>query len=375
MKTKKIFIPFYSEYVGTYSIDWLGGFVGLLFKKVDGSYVFVYKIKGFREIHCREFDDRKLFLRKCGSNDIVREIAGAILSGDFSELEFKFFDGLDGVNNFLSESEKDQYLIAILNCLDMNFSHKSIITDRVSDLWDELRINDLNRLRFLEDYKNGLTRKLVFKMYKSLGNAIGGHDSDEVYKHFRDYSMKGKIYLEKIECIRDIEDGINFVKLDVKNQNFGGDFDLIGLKEKDNEEYTLVIREVSKSDLNTCKYRSLMVDEKKDFLTQLIDKDTEITSVLIQGTDGEVWENTETNDVDGYRDYIEDVIYKINEYEEDEDDNEFVDKISDALDKLKEEINGDSKEILTSETHEPIVACLHYIKGYLEVLKKKNNKG
>lgn len=379
METKKIFIPFYLEYVGTYSIDWLGGFVGLLFKKVDGRYLFVYKIRDFREIHCREFDDMKLFSRKCGRNDIVREIAGAILSGDFSELEFKLFYELDGSNQSIDESEKDQYLLAILNCLDMNFSHKSMITDRVSDLWDELRINDLSRLRFLEDYKNGLTRELVFKMYKSLGNAIGGHDSDEIYKHFKNYSMKEKINFEKIECIRDIEDGINFVKLNVVESGFDGDFDLVGLKNRGNGEFTLVIREITKSDLNSCRYISLSYDEKCEFVCQLIDSDTNFTLALIQGGNGNLWENTETNDLDKYLGYIEKVIdagSKSDEESEDEsqDNNPngfIVDAISNKIEKIKERIEGDCRKYINLDSYSPIISSLSAINTYLSFLESR----
>ena len=382
MKTKKIFIPFYLEYVGTYSISWLGGFVGLLFKKMDGRYVFTYNVKDFKAIHCREFENSERFCKRIENDSLAREIGRILLSNDFSDLEFKLFDGLAGVNENLCESEKDQYLLAILNCLDINFSHKNMIANRVSDLWDELRINDLSRLRFLNDYKNGLTRELVFKMYKSLGNAIGGHDSDEIYKHFKNYSMKEKINFEKIECIRDIEDGINFVKLNVVESGFDGDFDLVGLKDRGNGEFTLVIREITKNDLNSCKYISLSYTEKREFVCQLIDSDTNFTLALIQGRNGNLWENTETNDLDKYMGYIDEVIDVIDAGLENDEESEdgsqdnnpngsIIDAISDKVKKIKERIEGDCRRYINFDNYSPIVSSLSAINTYLSFLESR----
>ena len=99
--------------------------------------------------------------------------------------------------------------------------------------------------------------------------------------------MKEKINLDKIEGIRDIDDGIDFVKLPARRRVCGGDFDLIGLKEVENGEYTLVVREVSKSDLNTCRYRSTSYIEKGEYVPILIDQDINIKSILVQFHVGE----------------------------------------------------------------------------------------
>ena len=383
METKKIFIPFYLEYVGSYIIQRsLGGFEGLLFKKVDNTYVFVYRKDESRTIYCREFGGNELFSRRCERDPLIqRMIWKTIMSWDFSDLEFKFFywseDG--SREHVLNPYDKNQYLLAILNCIDMNFSHKSIITNRVSNLWGELRENDLSKFRHLEDYKNGLYCELGYKMYKSLSDAIGGHDSDEIYKHFRDCSMKEKIDFEKIECIRDIEDRINFVKLNVVESGFDGDFDLVGLKDRGNGEFTLVIREITKSDLNSCRYISLSYEEKCKFVCQLIDSDTNFTLALIQGRNGNLFENTETNDLDKYLGYIEKVIdagFESDEESEDEsqDNNQngfIVDAISNKIEKIKERIEGDCRKYINIDSYSPIISSLSAINTYLSFLESR----
>lgn len=378
MKTKEIFIPYYLEYVGTYSINWLLGIEGLLFKKVDGSYVFVYSISGSRAIHCREFEDDNFFTKTTGS-DIVREVGKVIMSGDFSELEFKLFDELDGENQSIGKSEKDQYLVTILNCLDMNFSHKSMITDGVLVDWKSLR--EIDKVRKSKLNESELCNPIAADrgIFSPSRIALYGDSglSDKIYNHFKNYRMKNKMDIEKVECIRDIEDGIDFVKLDVREKNYGGDFDLVGLKENGDEEYSLIIREVSKSDLNTCKYRSLTNDEKIDFLIKLVDQDTNITSTLIQGNDGKIWENTETNDVDGYRDYIEAVVDKVIDgeecslHEDAECSKDFVCVILDMVDRIKNKLSSVENKI-DYDSSRPIMYNLMSISKCLDNLKSKD---
>lgn len=378
MKTKEIFIPYYLEYVGTYSINWLGGFEGLLFKKMDGSYVFVYNISGSMAIHCREFEDDGAFTKTTNNNSLVREVGKVIMSGDFSELEFKLFDGFDAESQSISESGKDQYLVTILNCLDINFSHKIMVTDEALVNWkylkeiDKVRSNELNEAELLNPIAadGGIFSVSRIELYGDSGL------SDKIYNHFKNYKMKDKMNIEKVECIRDIEDGIDFVKLDVREKNYGGDFDLVGLKGNGDEEYSLVIREVSKSDLNTCKYRNLTNDEKIDFLIKLVDQDTNITSTLIQGNDGKIWENTETNDVDGYRDYIEAVVDKVIDgeecslHEDAECSKDFVCVILDTVDRIKNKLSSVEDKI-DYDSSRPIMYNLMSISKCLDNLKSK----
>ena len=372
MKTKEIFIPYYLEYVGTYLINWLGGFEGLLFKKVDGSYVFAYNIGKSRIIHCREFEDDSFFTKTTGS-DLVREVGKVIMSGDFSDIEFKLSNGLEGMNVLVDKSEKDRYLVTILNCLDINFSHKSMVTDEVVENWKSLR--EIDKVRAYKLSKPGLLDSMavdngIFSIKRIVFYGDSGL-SDKIYKHFRDHKMKDKFRADNVEFARDIEDGISFVKLDVKEQNYGGDFDLVGLKEK-GDEYYLVIREVSKSDLTTCKYRSLTSGEKVDLLTKLIDQDTNITSVLIQGDNGKIWEKTETNDVDGYRDYIESVVDKVVDdkecnLEDTKSSGDFVEMIFDRLTDLADKVDDlDGK--INSDTYQAITRDLLSIRKYLDSL-------
>jgi hypothetical protein len=378
MKTKEIFIPYYLEYVGTYLINWLGGFEGLLFKKVDGSYVFAYNIGKSRVIHCREFEDDSFFTKTTGS-DLVREVGKVIMSGDFSDIEFKLFNGLEGMNVLVDKSEKDRYLVTILNCLDINFSHKSMVTDEVVENWKFLR--EIDKVRSNELNEPGLLNPMAVDegIFSVNRIAIYGDSglSDKIYEHFKNYKMKDKMNIEKVKCIRDIEDGIDFAKLDVREKNYGGDFDLVGLKGNGDEEYSLVIREVSKNDLNTCKYRSLTNDEKIDFLIKLVDQDTNITSTLIQGNDGKIWENTETNDVDGYRDYIEAVVDKVIDgeecslHEDAECSKDFVCVILDMVDRIKNKLSSVENKI-DYDSSRPIMYNLMSISKCLDNLKSKD---
>ena len=379
METKKIFIPFYLEYVGVYSFKHhLEGFEGLLFKKVDGIYAFVYKKEGSRSIHCREFAHNILF-KECGRDDeLVREIGKAIMSGDFSELEFKFFDGsVEGaMEHVLKPYDKNQYLLAILNCLDINFSHKNMITDKVSKLWD--RVKSVDTIRFQDLYKNivGIVSDRDLSISDTILEEQGRDLSEKIHIHFTNYSMKDKINIDNIGCVLDIETGICFAKLIVKERNYGGDFDLVGLKKKGDEEYSLVIREVPKIDLGTFKYRNLTDTEKTDFLIQLIDQDTNITSVLIQGNNGKIWERTETNDVDSYRNYIEAVVDKVlgcnnEEAEEERINREFNDDLVKIAELISKKIDEDYRKYITPKDNSLI---LYYLKTIIDHLKSLEPK-
>lgn len=378
MKTKEIFIPYYLEYVGTYSINWLLGIEGLLFKKVNGSYVLVYNMGKSRAIRFREFENDRELTKVTNNDSLVRSVGKVIMSGDFSELEFKLFDGLGNEPQSIGESDKDQYLVTILNCLDINFSHKSMITDGVLVDWkslreiDKVRSNELNGPELCNPIASdgGIFSPSRIALYGDSGL------SDKIYEHFKNYRMKNKMNIEEVRCIRDIEDGIDFAKLDVREKNYGGDFDLVGLKGNGDEEYSLVIREVSKGDLNTCKYRSLTIDEKIDFLLKLVDQDTNITSTLIQGNDGKIWENTETNDVDGYRDYIEAVVDKVIDgeecslHEDAECSKDFVCVILDMVDRIKNKLSSVEDKI-DYDSSRPIMYNLMSISKCLDNLKSK----
>lgn len=152
----------------------------------------------------------------------------------------------------------------------------------------------------------------------------------------------------------------------MKKQCYGGKFDLFGIKGNEDDGYTLVIREVDDKDLYLCRYRTLS-DVEKEFVYDFVDKIENIESVIEQ-------DNEEDDDVDSYSDYIEYVTDHILSKEEDSvpnDKDEFVDMISNTVDRLKKEINGDSKEFITYETYKPIMDYLSYIGRYLAVLKEK----
>ena len=367
METEKIFIPFYLEYVGTYLINWLCGTEGIVFKKVDGSYAFVYGTGKSRSIRCREFEDDGMFTKSTNNDSLVREVGKVIMSGDFSELDFKLFDGLNGKNQSISESEKDQYLLAILNCLDMNFSHKSMINDEVTNNWGDLRQFDTLR----SEYFDSRSSDQLFELPKTIWvGMINTRLSNKVYEHFKNYSMKKKIDVSKITCIRDVEDGIDFIKLDVKNRCYGGDFDLVGVEDRFDGGYNLIIREVSEKDLYLCRYRTLSGVEK-EFVYDLIDRIQNVKEVVEQVNSDDL-EYT-SDDVDDYSDYIEyvtDHILRSREGSSQNDEGEYVDNILNTLDRIRDNVSGESRELIKSDNYKPIMDYLSYVDRYLAVLKE-----
>jgi hypothetical protein len=200
---------------------------------------------------------------------------------------------------------------------------------------------------------------------------MGVRLSNKIYEHFKNFSMRKKIDVSKITCIHDVEDDIKFIKLDVKNQCYGGDFDLVGVEERNNGGYNLVIREVSEKDLYLCRYRTLS-DVDKDFVYDLIDRIQNVRAVVEQDNDES---DFTSGDVDSYSDYIKYVTdhilsggksYVLN------DNGGSVDMILNTLDQLKSEVSGESKEFITRENCKPIMDYLSYVDRYLEVLKGKN---
>lgn len=398
METKKIFIPFYLEYVGTYSLKKsLGGFEGLVFRKVDGIYVFVYNVGESRTIHCREIGDNVLFgddmwLRKSKRYELVQKIGGTIMSGDFSELEFRFFDGsLSGSSKHVLKSySKDQYLLAILNCLDMNFSSEDMISDEVNSLWD--RVRKVDEVRFRDLYKNivGVISDIGLSRSDTMLEEQGRYLSEKIYNHFKNYKMKEKIDLNKIEGIRDVEDGIDFVKLPSKSRFYGLDFDLIGLKENGDGEYTLINRGVSKDVLNTRRYCVMSYVEKEECVPLLIDQDTNVTSVLIQWRNGENLKDVHYRSGDGdldikneHRCIIEAIISSgldkeeekekgdNSETEEERRNREFTDDLVKISELIGKKIDGDYRKYITSKDSSLI---LYYLKTIIDHLKSLEPK-
>lgn len=380
IETKKIFIPFYLEYVGVYSFKHhLERFEGLLFKKVDGTYAFVYKKEGSRSIHCREFAHNILF-KECGRDDeLIREIGKAIMSGDFSELEFKFFDGsVEGaMEHVLKPYDKNQYLLAILNCLDINFSHKNMITDKVSKLWD--RVKSVDTIRFQDLYKNivGIVSDRDLSISDTILEEQGRDLSEKIHIHFTNYSMKDKINLNKVECILDIEAGVNLVKISVKEQNLKEDFYLVGLEKKLDGSYCLIVDEVPNGNLIYYRYRKLTEDESNEFISKLIDQNTEITLVKFRGDNGETWEKIETNNVDGYLKYIKFVIDKVTdedsgETEEERINREFTDNLVKISELIGKKIDEDYRKYITPKDNSLILYYLETIIRHLKSLEPKD---
>ena len=301
---------------------------------------------------------------KTDERESLKSLGKVLLDRSFDNIDFKLSYGFEDYTDRIRKHEKNRFLLSVLNCLDMNFSHKSMITKEITENWEDLRKFDTIRAEYFDSRRQS---DQPFDFPIAVGTEMmEARLSNKIYEHFKNYRMKKKIDVSKITCIHDTEDDIKFIKLDVKKQCYGGKFDLVGIKGSEDDGYTLVIREVDDKDLYLCRYRTLS-DVEKEFVYDFVDKIENIESVIEQ-------DNEEDDDVDSYSDYIEyvtDHILSKGKSSVPNDKDEFVDMISNTVDRLKEEINGESKKFITHETYKPIMDYLSYIGRYLAVLKEK----
>lgn len=282
METEKIFIPFYLEYVKCLE-PVNGNSPSIVFRAANGDIFYVSYRDGLISCSMMRYGLPSRFFGgktiKNGDRESLKSLGKVLLDRSFDNIDFKLSWGYDDYTDRICKKDKDQFLLAILNCLDMNFSHKSMITDEVTKNWEDLRQFDMLRSEYFDSGSSNQPFDLPKAIWTKM---IGIRLSNKIYEHFKNYRMRKEIDLGKIEGIRDVEDGINFVKLPPRRRVCEGDFDLIGLKESGGGEYAIVIREISKSDLNTCRYRSTSYIEKGEYVPILIDQNTNITSILIQ---------------------------------------------------------------------------------------------
>lgn len=278
METKKIIIPFYLEYLKCVKSAHSDSYPIFIFRNVVGDRFHVTYRNGSIICNVLKSNSREYLLIRgeVKDNEKLKSLGKILLSKSFDDIDLKIYWDSEEYSDRIAKYDKNQLLLTILNCLNMNLSPKNVINDRVTMFWNLAKNIDINR--FENPYKD---HRKVGIIEQSLWEQ-GRYFSEEVYKHFKNYRPMKEVNIGKIEGIRDIEDGINFVKLPSRTQKYGADFDLIGLKEGEDGEYTLVNRDVSNSDLNTCRYRTTSYVEKMEYVPLLIDQDTKVTSVLIQ---------------------------------------------------------------------------------------------
>lgn len=183
----------------------------------------------------------------------MKSLGKVLLDRSFDNIDFKLSYGFEDYTDRIRKHEKNRFLLSVLNCLDMNFSHKSMITKEITENWEDLRKFDTIRAEYFDSRRQS---DQPFDFPIAVGTEMmEARLSNKIYEHFKNYRMKKKIDVSKITCIHDTEDDIKFIKLDVKKQCYGGDFDLIGVEERNDGGYNLVIREVTDKDLYLCRYR------------------------------------------------------------------------------------------------------------------------
>lgn len=367
METEKIFIPFYLEYVRCLEPARKGNSPDIIFKAANGDFFYVSYGEGSIKCVMTRYSFPSCFLNektdeRNNGRESLKSLGKVLLDRSFDNIDFKLSYGFEDYTDRIRKHEKNRFLLSVLNCLDMNFSHKSMITKEITENWEDLRKFDTIRAEYFDSRRQS---DQPFDFPIAVGTEMmEARLSNKIYNHFRNCSMRKKIDVSKITCIHDTEDDIKFIKLDVKKQCYGGKFDLFGIKGNEDDGYTLVIREVDDKDLYLCRYRTLP-DVEKEFVYDFVDKTKKIESVIEQGEEGD--------DVDSYSEYIEYVTDHILSKGESSVLNNnvwSVDMIINTLDRLKEKVSGEGKEFITYENYKPIMDYLSYINIYLEVLEE-----
>ena len=378
METKKIFIPFYLEYANSFKSSCDGVSPIFIFGTASRDYFYVTYEEDC--ISCTRSESgtswKKLFTGDGEEkfDEELKPLWEMLLNKPFDEINFNLYWSDEDCTYHLSKHDKNQFLLSILNCLNMNLSPKNVINDRVTMFWNLAKNSDINRFEnpYKDHRKVGLIEQSLWEQ--------GRYFSDEVYKHFKNYRMKEKINLNNVECIFDIETGISLVKLDVKEQNSCGGFYLVGLKKKFDESYCLVIKEVPNSGLKYNRYSPLNRDEGIDLISVLIDRNTNISSVLFIRDSCGTWEKIETNNVNDYLKYIKLLTDKVTsgdngETEEERISREFnVNCLVKIAEGIGKRIDRDKKYI-TSKDISPILDGLQSTINYLKLLEPKESDG
>lgn len=373
METKKIFIPFYLEYLKCVKPAHSDSYPIFIFRNVVGDRLHVTHRNGSIICNVLKSNSREYLLIRgeVKDNEKLKSLGKILLSKSFDDIDLKIYWDSEEYSDRIAKYDKNQLLLTILNCLNMNLSPKNVINDRVTMFWNLAKNSDINR--FENPYKD---HRKVGIIEQSLWEQ-GRYFSEEVHKHFKNYSMKDKINLNNVECILDIETGISLVKLDVKEQNSCGGFYLVGLKKKFDESYCLVIKEAPNRGLKYNRYSPLNRDEGIDLISELIDRNTNISSVLFIRDSGGTWEKIETNNVNDYLKYIKLLTDKVTsgdngETEEERISREFnVNCLVKIAEGIGKRIDRDRKYI-TSKDISPILDGLPSTINYLKYIEPKD---
>lgn len=207
MKLKDRIAPYYLEYRGLYYVGLMDE-DGLVFDKLDGRSLFV-NLSDDGSISCREFDDESVFMYEvCDYSSLKSSVRSVLMDLEIPvDKKFNLFDGSNNIKENISDDKKNQYIITIVNCLDMNPSGEEIV-GKARWIWKDLEECDYNRyhveglpLDEMDENRriNVLTR---FRLYENRGEEL----SNELNKYFQRKSVMElfKIVLKSVNDINRI---------------------------------------------------------------------------------------------------------------------------------------------------------------------------
>ena len=154
METEKIFIPYYLEYVKCLEPVSNGNSPDIIFKAANGDLFYVsYEDGSIKCVMMRYGFPSWVLKEKTGESDnerkSLRSLGEVLLDKSFDNIDFKLSYGLKDYTDSIRKHEKNRFLLSVLNCLDMNFSHKSMITDEITNNWEDLKQFDTIGLSIL----------------------------------------------------------------------------------------------------------------------------------------------------------------------------------------------------------------------------------
>lgn len=209
MELKDRISPRYLEYCGCRHINYPISEDGLLFRKPHNRSLFV-NLGDDGNIHCREFYEKSVFLGKGYDDslaDLVRENLLKIRGSQ--EEKFKVFDRFNDLPDDIDEDKRCQYIMTILNCLDINLSRDTDITDEIRNVWNKLREAD-NKRFCVEEYSVDEDTNMAiaislyhtFTIYDIIGSKLSIQVRDYFNERFGRYEFRVKGVLEMINNLK-----------------------------------------------------------------------------------------------------------------------------------------------------------------------------
>lgn len=208
MELKDRIAPYYLKYRGCYYVDLMMD-DGIIFDKLDGRSLFI-NLSDEGSISCREFDDDdSVFMYEvCDDSSLKSSVRSVLMDlGIPVDKKFDLFDGSTNIKENISDDKRNQYIITIVNCLDMNPSDKEIV-GKARWIWNDLEECDYNRyyvegLPLYEmDESSRINVLTNFRLYENRGEKL----SDELNKYFQRKSVMElfKIVLKSVNDINRI---------------------------------------------------------------------------------------------------------------------------------------------------------------------------